>query len=273
LSILVNVQRVLQRYAEGATCLSFSQVAAQLALPKSSASRLLSHMHAYGLLEQDATTRRYRLGALVVQAVRASVPATPLDDACRTVLTKLSSASGYTAYLSTLVNQETVVLQRLNGSHPMQVLAPPGARRMASGTAMGRAMLSRLPQSAFDRHYGAVGSAPIPYEGPGTPRTRDDLAARVEQARRARCAVAIDEAMPGIGAVAAAVRDPLSDEVRGLCVSFVSGQHSVEDIERLRQLLVDEVGALGRRIGDTYWQIPPTDNDHSASVSQPVFTS
>ena len=59
----------------------------------------------------------------------------------RQVLARLSADSGLTAYLSTLNQRETVVLQRLNGSHPVQVLSPPGSRRAASGTAMGLSLI------------------------------------------------------------------------------------------------------------------------------------
>ncbi|HEY9270859.1 helix-turn-helix domain-containing protein, partial [Achromobacter sp.] len=80
MSILDGVQRVLGLYAEGASELSFTEVAARLSMPKSSASRLLNQMQHYGLLDQDAATRRYRAGTMLAQAVRAGMAATPLDD-------------------------------------------------------------------------------------------------------------------------------------------------------------------------------------------------
>ncbi len=122
MSILDGVQRVLALYAEGAAELSFTDVAQRLSMPKSTASRLLNQMQHYGMLDQDAASRRYRPGLLLSAA-------TPLDEACRKVLARLSADSGLTAYLSTLNQRETVVLQRLNGSHPVQVLSPPGSRR------------------------------------------------------------------------------------------------------------------------------------------------
>jgi DNA-binding IclR family transcriptional regulator len=156
-------------------------------------------MQHYGLLDQDAATRRYRAGAMLAQAVRAGMAATPLDDACRAVLARLSDDSGLTAYLSTLNQRETVVLQRLNGSHPVQVLSPPGSRRAASGTAMGRALLSRLSEAEFQALYGADADQPLPTEGRDCPATVGDLARLVAQTRADHCGVAIDQAMPGIG--------------------------------------------------------------------------
>ena len=253
MSILDGVQRVLGLYADGAAELSFTDVAARLSLPKSTASRLLNQMQHYGLLDQDPATRRYRAGALLANAVRAGMAATPLDDACREVLARLSDSSGLTAYLSTLNQRETVVLQRLNGTHPVQVLSPPGSRRAASGTAMGRALLSRLTDAEFQALYGADPARTLPVEGRDCPATVGELARRVAQTREARCGVAIDEAMPGIGAVAAAVRDPATGELRGLCLSFVSFQAEPALVRDLRGAVLEQVGALGRSLNDPYW--------------------
>ncbi len=253
MSILDGVQRVLSLYAEGVAELSFTDVAQRLSMPKSTASRLLNQMQHYGMLDQDAATRRYRPGALLSQAVRAGLTATPLDEACRQVLARLSDHSGLTAYLSTLNQRETVVLQRLNGSQPVQVLAPPGSRRAASGTAMGRALLSRLTQTEFDALYGADPAQPLPVEGKDCPATVGELAQRVARTRAERCGVAIDQAMPGIGAVAAAVRDPASGELRGLCLSFVSFQADAARVATLREFLMQQVASLGRELNDPYW--------------------
>ena len=52
MSILGNVQRVLQLFADGTDDLSFTEAAARLDLPRSSASHLLNQMARYGLLDR-----------------------------------------------------------------------------------------------------------------------------------------------------------------------------------------------------------------------------
>lgn len=254
MSILENVQRTLQLYAGGITDLSFTEAAAHLSLPKSSASHLLNQMVRYGLLDQHPVSRRYRAGALLGQAAQAAYAATPLDVACREVLERLSEHSGLTAYLSTLVDAETVVLQRLNGSFPVQVLSSPGSRRAAAGTAMGRALLSRLSPAEFENLYGLNPAASLPASSQAGLRTVANLAQCVTQATLDRHALVIDGAMPGIGAVAAAVRNPQDGELRGLCISFVSSLQAGSDkVDALRHLVLDEVSALGRRLNDGFW--------------------
>ena len=253
MSILDGVQKVLTLFGTGAIDLSFSEVAARLALPRSTASRLLNQMHAYQLLDQDVATRRYRPGALLSAAVNPRVPTTPLDDACSAALDRLCEASGLTTYLCALSGADTVVLKRLNGAHPLQVLSQPGAQRPASYTAVGRALLARLSDAEFIATFGDDTRAPLPTTGRDTPRTVAALRKRVAQAHAARLAVAIDESMPGVGAVGAAVRDPATQALRGLCVTFLSFQVDPSTITALRTLVLGEVGALGRQLGDPYW--------------------
>lgn len=257
MSILGNVQRVLALFADGAVDLSFTEAAAQLDLPKSSASHLLNQMQRYGLLDQHPVTRRYRAGALLGRAAHAAYVSSVLDDECRNVLVQLSSRSGLTAYLSALSGHDTVVLQRLNGSAPVQVLSSPGSRRDATSTAMGRALLSRLNAPELHALYGQDAASALPVASQGAFATLEQLQDCLGEVSEARHAIAIDGPIPGVGAIAAAVRSPLDGELRGLCISFVSSlQPSAAQIERWRALLLFEVGSLGRRIGDPFWKFP-----------------
>lgn len=258
MSILGNVQRVLALFAAGATDLSFTEAATQLDLPKSSTSHLLNQMARYGLLDQHPATRRYRPGALLGQAAHAAYAPSALDDACREVLERLSARSGLTAYLSTLSGHETVVLQRLNGNFPVQVLSSPGSRRDATGTAMGRALLSRLSEPELSALFGTDRAAALAGPRQSGFAHVGGLLEGLAGIARARCATVVDGAMPGIGAVAAAVRSPLDGELRGLCISFVSRlQTDPAQLDGWRQLVLEEVGSLGRRIGDPFWRAVP----------------
>jgi len=255
MSILENVQRVLKLFADGASDLSFTEAATQLDLPKSSASHLLNQMTRYGLLDQHPQTRRFRAGALLGRASHAAYASSALDDACREVLERLSTRSGLTAYLSTLSGHDTVVLQRLNGNSPVQVLSSPGSRRDATSTAMGRVLLARMSDVELHALYGNDASSALPVASQGAFATLEQLQQCIDEIHQTRHAVVIDGPIPGVGAIAAAVRNPVDGELRGLCVSFVSSlKPSASQIERWSRLVQLEVGTLGRRIGDPFWR-------------------
>ncbi len=253
MSILEGVESVLGLFEHGRHEIAFHDVTDDLGLAKSSASRLLAQMVRYRLLELQPATRRYRPGALLIRAAQAATQAHPFDEQCREILAALSDSTGFTAYLSMLDGTDTVVLQRLNGSNPVQVLSPPGARRAAFTTAMGRVLLSRLPDAVLTSRYGADAGMALPDALPGCPATVGELHERIAAARQARSAVAINEGMPGIGAVATTIADPASGDVRGLCLSFTALQVGQAQAQTLRDTLVDAVAALGRRVGDPFW--------------------
>lgn len=263
MSILDNVQRVLTLFANGASELSFTEAATQLDLPKSSTSHLLNQMTRFGLLDQHPVTRRFRAGSLLGRAAHAAYAASAIDDACRAVLEQLSSRSGLTAYLSTLSGHDTVVLQRLNGNSPVQVLSSPGSRRDATSTAMGRVLLARLSDVELNALYADIDdrddgeASMLPIASQGAFSTLDQLQQCIDEIHTTRHAMVIDGPIPGIGAIAAAVRNPMDGELRGLCISFVSSlKPSAAQIERWRRLVTLEVGALGRRMGDPFWRLP-----------------
>jgi len=252
-SILEGVESVLDLFGHHRHEITFNDVLDELGLAKSSASRLLAQMVRYRLLELQPSTRRYRPGALLIRAAQAAAQAHPFDEQCREILATLSEATGFTAYLSMLDGTDTVVLQRLNGSNPVQVLSPPGARRPAFTTAMGRVLLSRLPEPEFSARYGAAGTRKLPDAPAGCPATVAELRERVATAGAERSAIAVNEGMPGIGAVATTLADPLSGDVRGLCLSFTAMQVSQAQAQALRATLVQAVAPVGQRIGDPLW--------------------
>ncbi|MEM5426834.1 IclR family transcriptional regulator [Cupriavidus oxalaticus] len=253
MSILEGVESVLAMFEQGRHEVTFNDVIDELGLAKSSASRLLAQMVRYRLLELQPSTRRYRPGTLLIRAAQVATQAHPFDEQCRGILASLSDSTGFTAYLSMLDGTDTVVLQRLNGSNPVQVLSPPGARRPAFTTAMGRVLLSRLPEAEFSARYGTSGARKLPEAPAGCPATVAELAERVASAGRERSAIAVNEGMPGIGAVATTLADPLSGDVRGLCLSFTAMQVSQAQAHALRETLVQAVAPVGQRIGDPLW--------------------
>ncbi|KDP88716.1 MULTISPECIES: IclR family transcriptional regulator [Cupriavidus] len=261
MSILEGVESVLGLFEQGRHEIVFNDITDELGLAKSSASRLLAQMVKYRLLEMHPATRRYRPGVLLIRAAQAATQAHPFDEQCRDLLAALSESTGFTAYLSMLDGTDTVVLQRLNGSNPVQVLSPPGTRRSAFTTAMGRVLLSRLSGEAFSERYGKSAGKKLPDAPAGCPATVGELRERVAAARAERSAIAINEGMPGIGAVATTIADPASGDLRGLCLSFTAMQVGQAQAQALRDALVEAVAALGQRIGDPLWRDPPAPTD------------
>ncbi len=254
MSVLVPVTDVLRLFAEGEAHVGVATLGQQLGWAKSTSSRVLLQMADAGLLERDPQDRQYRVGPLLRQLAQAQLRARPAArELAREALTRLSAQSGHAAHLSVLDGTESVLLEHFTGPNPLQVMSPVGTRLPASITAMGRALLSRLPADEFRARYGNADSARLHDAPPRCPQTVGALARLVRQAARERAAVAVEEGLPGVAAVATTVVEPASRAVLGLALSFPSRLVSASDMQRYRRELVAITHDIGVRVGDAWW--------------------
>jgi DNA-binding IclR family transcriptional regulator len=257
MSVLVPVTDVLRLFASGEQQVGVATLGQQLGWAKSTSSRVLQQMAQAGLLERDALDRQYRLGPLVrslAQAQQRAVPAA--RELAREALTRLSAQSGHAAHLSVLDGTESVLLEHFTGPNPLQVMSPVGTRLPASITAMGRVLLSRLPHEEFRARYGDEDASRLPAAPPRCPQTVGALARLVRQAARERSAIAVEEGLPGVAAVATTLLEPSTRTVLGLALSFPSRLVSASDMQRFRRELVDITHGIGLRVGDPWWSEP-----------------
>jgi IclR family transcriptional regulator, KDG regulon repressor len=131
-----------QRMMHGQPGISFSDVVSQLALPKSTVSRLLQTMETQGMLERDPDSKLYKIGRLLL-SVSSHYLSTPLVDSVAASMVQLSQLTCCTGYVSVLEGQEIMVMRMFPGRHFLQVVTPAGSRSPAAETSVGRAILAR----------------------------------------------------------------------------------------------------------------------------------
>ena len=258
MSVLLAVTQVLDLFAAGDRDVGVATLGQRLAWPKSTSSRVLLQMSSVGLLERDAHDRQYRLGPLVRRLAMAHQQGEPAArELVRKELAQLSEQSGHAAHLSVLDGSESVLLEHFAGPNPLQVMSPVGSRLPASVTAMGRALLARLSDGEFAQRYGTDVRARLPASPARCPQTVGALRRLVLQARHDRSAVAVEEALPGVAAVATTLRDETSRTTYGLALSFPSQLVAPDDIARFRDQLVAMTQRIGAQLGDPWWAPGP----------------
>lgn len=246
MSALTNVVAIL-RWARGRQPdFAVGELAQALDMPKSTASRLLKDMAAQGLLERDATTQRYRVGLLLLELGRQYRAGQPLVEAADTALIDVTRRTGYATGISLLDGTEIVVLRSRPGTHPLQVVTPPGTRGPAWANSTGRNLLARLPDAEIARRF-----TPYPkLDRPNAPGSVAELMERITRARARGFDESDDESLPGVAAVSAAVADPQSGDAMSLYIAF-SGLHV--DRQRRRELaatILDVKASLAARFGE-----------------------
>jgi IclR family KDG regulon transcriptional repressor len=177
-------------------------VARRLGVDKSQASRTLRALAEHGLAERDGTSRAYRLGPRLF-AYAAVVSERRLLRIAPPVLQELVDTIGERAHLSVLDGPTVVTLASWSPPHAVQAAGWAGRTVPAYCSAAGRALLGDHDLVALRARFKRVALAP---HGPNTVTSLEELAARVEEARRLGYAVAEEELEPGLVAVAAPVR-------------------------------------------------------------------
>ena len=181
---------------------SFSQLLANLSIPRSSLFHLLTNLLSRGFLEREPNTERYRLGAGVVAiASRAHRPS--LSDRLTPFLRQLSVETGETCGFYVRVADQVEVVASAISTQALSYTMKVGMNAPLYAVSAGKIMLSELPAEELSRYLAHVTLAPVT---PHTIRSKTRLKKDVQTIKATGFAYSREEFTLGITAIAAAVR-------------------------------------------------------------------
>jgi DNA-binding IclR family transcriptional regulator len=259
MSSLESALSVLECFSEASPELAVSDVAKRLDLPKSSVSRLLKTMAERGLVDQDDTTKRYRVGVLpfrLAQLYKAHVQVLGLVEGA---LPAPVAATGFSGYIGVLSGTDIVILRRLPGRYPVQMILEPGHRMPAFAAAFGKALLARLSNEELSRRL----PRELVNEHAGLRRSRDDLLGELAAIRQQNYAEALNQNYLGIGAVGAAIGSADDQQPVGFSLSFPLAAVDQTHLTDIRRQVLATGTAIAEKAGDPYWQRPGRGRDRS----------
>ncbi|WP_052572853.1 IclR family transcriptional regulator [Haloferula sp. BvORR071] len=126
--------------------INVSDLGVELKIPKNSAFRIAVTLENRGFLEKVENTKRYRLTPRLLILGAMSVTDANLFEKSIDVMRRLRDATGETALLGTLADDEGVVLDQALGTHHFKFAVDPGTRFCLHTAAPGKAMLAGLPE-------------------------------------------------------------------------------------------------------------------------------
>lgn len=250
MSTLSNAMQVLQLIVRLRRDISVTDLATQLDIPKSSASRTLSQMSQHGFLERDPVTRAYRPGKIIMEAsfhLRSSRSALSLIEA---QLDRLVQETGYTLYVDLLDGADSLVIQMRIGGGSLQVYTPPGTRLPAYSTSVGRAILARLDD---ERVLRLVSGSMQARANPDALQTPKELLIRLAEIRRRGWSLARGEFVANVAGISTSLEDPDTHQIYGLSIALPSQDLTESRINDFSQALVTATRDIGQQIGDPYW--------------------
>jgi len=222
-----------------------TDLARRLEVHKSTASRLLSTLEEHGLVEQNPTTDRYRLGYGLVRLAGSVVAELDLARVSRPVLEELAVRTSETVNLAILQGDQVVNIDQIAAPHLVVNVNWVGKQTPLHCTSNGKVLLAYLSAEERSRLL----RAPLQRF---TPRTITDLKTLLKQLNRVvedGYAFTLEELELGLNAVAAPVRG--TDGTIRAAVSVAGPSYRVTP-HRLVELgeMTSEAGeAISQRMG------------------------
>jgi IclR family transcriptional regulator, acetate operon repressor len=208
---------IIELLADGADAMALGDIAERLGLPKSGAHRLLATLVELGWAEQDPNTSFYRLTMRLTILGQRFYVATGIPDICQPLLDRLASHCREFARLAVVDGHSLTWLAHAQGAAVGLLYQPSLATSTVPlhATASGKVWLATLPTEQALHNVQREGFGDAAAYGPNVTRTVAALKRELDATARRGFGLAVNEAEPGVTAVAAAIRQAGSGPTLG----------------------------------------------------------
>lgn len=230
---------ILEHLGTSAGGLTLSELSAGLGFPKNAVFRITNTLKARGYLVRDERTLKFQLTEKLLRISQPRVERRGLIEVSMDVMRELRDECRETVQLGRRFGDEGVILEQVEGLHPLRISADPGLRFPLYNNAPGKLLLAWMPEpsrAAMIRRLTLAAS---------TPRTitdRQELAKECDRIRELGYSTDYAEADEGIHCVAASIRSPQDEVIATLWISAPS--------RRLPRSSFAEVAGPVRRAAD-----------------------
>jgi len=181
---------VLDIFSRGAVKLTLSEIAAQIGLSPSTASRLLNTLLSRGYLARDPDTKKYGIGSQALRLNASSFRSFDLRPLAMPLMRRLAEQYNESVTLYVALDGQRVCIERVETTHALRQVVDVGDRLPLARGAGGKVLLAWMSEEERKTVISS-GEAVSDFE--------------LAQIRKKGYAVSIGERDRGVGAVAAPV--------------------------------------------------------------------
>jgi IclR family transcriptional regulator, pca regulon regulatory protein len=242
---------ILSAFGAATPELGISDLARELGLSRSTSHRYVATLARLGYLQQNAQTRKYRLGPRVLDLGFSAINSMELRQISSPHLQQLSDETGRTVNMAILDGADIVYIERCRTSGPGQreidLALHVGSRLPAYCTSMGKVLLAYLPA---DEQARLIERIDLVDRGPNTITTRAALGAELERVRARGVAVNNEELAYGLRSIAVPVWGPAGYVVAAINLAVHRSAASIDDlVDRLSPTLHRAAAEISARLG------------------------
>jgi IclR family transcriptional regulator, pca regulon regulatory protein len=242
---------ILSSFSSARPLLGVSELSRDVGLSRSTTHRYVATLAALGYLQQDAATRRYRLGPRVLDLGFSAINSMELREISVPHLQQLSDETGYTVNMAVLDRTDIVYIERCRssreGQREIDLNLHVGSRLPAYCTSLGKVLLADLDPKQLET---VLSSVQLAKRGPNTLTQRSALVAELERVRTSGLAVNNEELAYGLRSIAAPIRSKSGAAVAGINLAVHRTMVSLDEmVARLAPPLKRTAAEISARIG------------------------
>jgi DNA-binding IclR family transcriptional regulator len=237
----VRILEILAREGEAGV----TEVAGELGVHKSTASRLLAALDRRELVTQDAARGKFRLGVGIVRLAGAASARLDVLQESRAVCRMLAHEVGETVNLAILSGRDALYLDQAAGPAALSPHNWAGQRIPLHATSDGKVLLAYLPEAELALCL----TPPLARFTERTITAAAEFPALLAEVRRRGYATAVDELEAGLTAIAAPVRDAGDTVIASISASGPSFRIPAARVEVLAAAVRRAADEASRRLG------------------------
>jgi DNA-binding IclR family transcriptional regulator len=206
--------RVLDFLSRQSEPMGLGEIALEFSASKATVYRHLVTLQRHGYVRQDHQTGRYEVGVKLLvlgEAVRARFDVVANS---RPALMSLRDHTGQAVTLCTMIDDELVVLELVQGRTIIEFATRPGTRLALHASAHGKVWLAFGPLGLLD----GVLKRPLPAWTPHTISDPTALRLEVQEVRGRGWATAPDQVITGVNTIAAPILDHRGQLVASIAI-------------------------------------------------------
>jgi DNA-binding IclR family transcriptional regulator len=238
----ITVLEILARHGEARV----TDVAAELAVHKSTAFRLLSALEERGLVEQDHDRGRYRLGFGILRLAGAVTARLDIHRYGRPVCERLARDLGETVNLAVIREHHAINVDQVQGTAAISVYNWVGQPTPLHATSSGKVLLAHLSRAERTALLAAAG---LPRFTKATITSATRLEKELDLARQQGYATTVQELEPGLNALAAPIRAQQGTVVAAVSASGPAFRLTPERMAKLAPTLVEGAEEISHFVG------------------------
>lgn len=216
-------------------------------LSKPTVLRMLLVLEKYGFVEKRQG--RYRLGVATLPLAHTYILGNELTRVALPVLQELAQTTGQTTSMFVRLGFTRVLVQRIEGLHPMRFVLPLG-EKLPLHVGAGKVLAAAMSEDDMRQMLDELGEIRL---ANGQPMSREALLAELERVRKQGYAVSLGERMLGIVAVAAPVIDAKGVTIAAVSVAGTADMLPKKEIERLSFEVRDAAKMIAERYDGGSW--------------------